>query len=192
MVGEVLISTGSFSAPDVKNTGNNQPWIKPAAGSRPGSILTFQDLCLTTLNQSLSILLSNIGFWPSSMIALPLVCHLSLHSFIQLARENLVRFSNLEAIRQSFTHSNLHLWNNFTNSITTMAIANTRIILLHIWCFKIDDCGLLNHVWRIHWLKALVAHFINEEKESSSWFGKVFLLQCSFMPQLAKVVPPNT
>ena len=56
-----------------------------------------------------------------------------------------------------------------------MAIANTRIILLHIWCLIIDDCGLLNHVWRIVWLKALVVHFINEEKESSLWFGKVFL-----------------
>ena len=85
------------------------PEKKPAVGSRPGSILTFQDLRLTsTLNQSLSILLSNIGFWPSTVIALPLVCRLTLHPFIQLAGENFVRFGELETIRQSFTHSNLN------------------------------------------------------------------------------------
>ena len=32
----------------------------------------------------LSILLSNIGFWPSTVVALLLVCCLSLHPFVQL------------------------------------------------------------------------------------------------------------
>ena len=37
-------STGSLSAPDINSTGSIQPWKKPAVGSRPKSILTFQDL----------------------------------------------------------------------------------------------------------------------------------------------------
>ena len=43
----VQIRTGSLSAPDVNSTDDNQPWKKPTVGSQPGSILTFQDLCLT-------------------------------------------------------------------------------------------------------------------------------------------------
>ena len=35
---------------------------------------------------SLSILLSNIGFWPSPVIALPLIYHLSLHPFVQFVK----------------------------------------------------------------------------------------------------------
>ena len=40
----VSIRTGSLSAPDVHSTHNNQPWEKPAVGSQPGSVLTFQNL----------------------------------------------------------------------------------------------------------------------------------------------------
>ena len=43
-----LTRTGSLGAPDVNSTNNNQPWKKPAVGSRPGSILAFQDLRLTS------------------------------------------------------------------------------------------------------------------------------------------------
>ena len=40
---------------------------------------------------------------------------------------------------------------------------------------QIDNCGLLNHVRRIDWLKALVAYLIDKEEESSLQFGKVYL-----------------
>ena len=38
--------TGSLSAPNVNSMCNNQPWKKSAVGSRPGFILTLQDLRL--------------------------------------------------------------------------------------------------------------------------------------------------
>ena len=46
----VWIGTGSLSTPMMSTaTDNNQPWkLKPAAESRHGSILTFQDLHLTS------------------------------------------------------------------------------------------------------------------------------------------------
>ena len=45
---DVLKRTGSLVTHDVNSTDNNQPWkLKPAVGSRPGSILAFQDLRFT-------------------------------------------------------------------------------------------------------------------------------------------------
>ena len=44
----VWARTGSLSARDVNSTDNNQPPKKGAAGSQPGSILTFWDLLLTS------------------------------------------------------------------------------------------------------------------------------------------------
>ena len=43
-----------------------------------------------------------------------------------------------------------------------------------------DGCDLLNHVRRIDWLKALAVYFIDEEKESSLQFGKVFFSPFSY------------
>ena len=38
----------SLSTLNVNSTGNNQPWKKPAVGSQPRSVLTFQDLRLSS------------------------------------------------------------------------------------------------------------------------------------------------
>ena len=46
MLDNSIKNDGLLSAPDVNSTNNNQPWKKPAVGSRPGSIFAFQDLHL--------------------------------------------------------------------------------------------------------------------------------------------------
>ena len=51
----LLITTRSLGAPDVNSIDNNQSWKKkPAVGSQPGSILTFQNLRLTSLCNDLN------------------------------------------------------------------------------------------------------------------------------------------
>ena len=48
MLDNSIEKTRSLGAPDFNSTGNNQPWKNACCGIQPGSILTFQDLCLTS------------------------------------------------------------------------------------------------------------------------------------------------
>ena len=40
-----------------------------------------------------------------------------------------------------------------------------------------DGCSILNLAWKIDWLKALAAYFIDEEKEGKSQFSQIFSSQ---------------
>ena len=96
------IRTGSLSAPDVNSANNNQHLVHYAI-------------------RSLSILSSNIGSWPSTLIALPLVCRLSLHpcvQFVKIDQQNLYEIGinihyfqelvqiSLVCLQRTLTHRN--------------------------------------------------------------------------------------
>ena len=70
----------------------------------------------------------------------------------------------------------------------TLAATNTNYFAIHLMIWT-DNCGLLNHVQRICFLKALKHILLTKKGRAHCNLAKFSIRQCSFMPQLGKAFP---
>lgn len=76
---------------------------------------------------------------------------------------------------QIYSQENLHILDQVTGYFrmhTHKTVSPPQRVMIGT-----DGCSILNLAWKIDWLKALAAYFIDEEKEGKSQFSQIFSSQ---------------
>ena len=94
-------------------------------------------------SQNYGLLLSNIGFWPSTVIALPVVCRLSLHPFEQFG----LLFINLwtPVYLCSEKAARIDTCMRICYRLVMLTLFSTVGILKHFKTFSFAILGILSH-----------------------------------------------